>query len=68
MRAIKADMAAGHYSDIPAQIRAMKRLWPLGTPDHADLTARREHEAVLFETALTAAAAAAHTAPGAAAH
>ena len=54
MRAIKAAMAAENFKDIPIQIRAMKRLWPLGTSGHADLTARREHEAVLFEKALAA--------------
>jgi hypothetical protein len=54
MRNIKADMEALNFAGIPAQIRAMKRLWPLGTSGHADLTARREHEAVLFEKALAA--------------
>jgi hypothetical protein len=52
MRAIKIDMATLNFKNIPAQIRSMKRLWPLGTTDHADLTARREHEAVLFEQSL----------------
>ena len=61
MRAIKAHMIAGQFDLIPAEIRSMKRLWPLGTPDHADLTARREHEAVLFEQGLAAMAAGATT-------
>lgn len=53
MRAIKADMASKNFADISAQIRSMKRLWPLGTPDHTDLVNRREHEAALFAKALT---------------
>lgn len=53
MRNIKAHMAAGEFAKIPAEFRSMKRLWPLGTANHNDLTARREHEAVLFETGLT---------------
>ena len=52
MRAIKAAMIAQTFSTIPAQIRLMKRLWPLGTVNHVDLTNRREHEAVLFEQGL----------------
>lgn len=50
MRAIKADMAAKNFADIPAQIRSMKRLWR-GT-SVAGLVARREAEAVLFEKGL----------------
>lgn len=61
MRAIKADMASKNFAGIPAQIRSMKRLWPAGTADHADLVNRREHEAALFERAL-----AGHAAPAAA--
>ena len=55
MRAIKDHMTNGDFIAIPAEIRAMKRLWPLGTADHTDLTNRREHEAVLFENTLAAA-------------
>ena len=49
MRAIKTDMENGTFDAIPAEIRAMKRLWPLGSVNHNDLTNRREHEALLFE-------------------
>lgn len=52
MRAIKAHMAARSFSAIPAEFRSMKRIWPPGAAGHADLTARREHEAVLFEQGL----------------
>jgi hypothetical protein len=45
-------MMAKNYTAIPAEFRSMKRLWPLGTADHVDLTNRREHEAVLFEQGL----------------
>jgi len=48
MRNIKADMAAKKFSDIPAEIRSMKRLWP-NTPGLQD---RREKEARLFEQGL----------------
>jgi len=50
MRAIKADMAAQNFSDIPAEFRSMKRLWP-GTSMRG-LVLRREHEARLFEQGL----------------
>jgi GH24 family phage-related lysozyme (muramidase) len=53
MRNIKADMIAKKYSDIPAEIRSMKRLWP-NTPGLQD---RREKEARLFEQGLAAASA-----------
>lgn len=55
MREIAQLMAIGTpaaFAEIPDKFRAMKRLWPLGTEDHADLTARREHEAALFEQGL----------------
>jgi GH24 family phage-related lysozyme (muramidase) len=45
MRAIKAHMAASNFAAIPADIRAMKRLWP----DVPGLQKRREREALLFE-------------------
>lgn len=48
MRAIHALMAAQEFADIPAQIRAMKRLWP----SSKDLRDRRDHEAALFEQGL----------------
>ena len=54
MRAIKANMAAKEFEKIPAEFRAMKRCWPEGSPNHKGLTARREHEAVLFEKGLAA--------------
>lgn len=44
MRAIKANMALGRFADIPANILAMRRLWPIGR----DLYKRRNHEAALF--------------------
>lgn len=48
MRAIRALMAAGQFSGIPAQFRSMKRLWP-SVPG---LQGRREREAQLFERGL----------------
>lgn len=45
MRAIKADMTAEDFNDVPAQLRSMKRLWPT-VPG---LQKRREREAQLFE-------------------
>lgn len=48
MRAIRALMATGQFSGIPAQFRSMKRLWP----NVSGLQARREHEAQLFERGL----------------
>jgi hypothetical protein len=47
MRAIKADMAAMHFADIPNQFRSMARLWTGG------VHARRLREATLFEKGLT---------------
>ncbi len=52
MRNIRTHMMAENYGAIPAEFRSMKRIWPLGTEDHTDLTNRREHEAVLFEKGL----------------
>jgi len=52
MRAIRDHMMGKNYTAIPTEIRLMKRLWPLGTADHVDLTNRREHEALLFEQGL----------------
>jgi GH24 family phage-related lysozyme (muramidase) len=48
MRAIKADMAAGRFADIPAQFRSMKRIWP----NVSGLQRRRDHEAALFAKGL----------------
>jgi hypothetical protein len=48
MRAIKQHMAALRFSRIPAEMRAMKRLWP-NTPALCD---RRDREAKLFEEGL----------------
>src|SRR5262249_44705866 len=49
MRAIKADMQAKAFSEVPTQIRSMERLWPTV----AGLRIRREREAQLFEAGLT---------------
>jgi GH24 family phage-related lysozyme (muramidase) len=51
MRAIKDDMASRTFSDIPAQIRNMKRLWPTVK----GLRIRRDLEAQLFQDGLAAA-------------
>jgi hypothetical protein len=48
MRAIKADMASKKFSDIPTQIRNMKRLWPT----LKGLRVRRDLEAQLFQDGL----------------
>lgn len=48
MRLIRSDMQAGWFTEIPAQILKMRRLWPKGS----DLWNRREHEAELFEKGL----------------
>jgi hypothetical protein len=50
MRAIKAHMKAKDFQQIPAEFRAMKRLWPK-TPG---LRKRRDTEAALFEKGLKA--------------
>jgi len=49
MRDIRDAVAAGRFTDIPAALRAMKRLWPEGN----GLRDRREREAKLFEEGLT---------------
>jgi hypothetical protein len=54
MRVIRSDLTARRFADIPAQLRAMRRLWPEG----GDLWNRRGHEAELFEQGLTGAPAA----------
>lgn len=54
MRAIKAHMAAGDFDHIPAELRAMKRLWPT----LAGLRSRRDAEAALFVKGLKAMASA----------
>jgi len=48
MRDIRDAVAAGRIADIPAALRAMKRLWPEGN----GLRDRREREAKLFEEGL----------------
>jgi hypothetical protein len=52
MRAIRALVAAKRFDAIPAEILAMRRLWPAG----GDLWRRRGHEAALFVQGLKAAA------------
>jgi GH24 family phage-related lysozyme (muramidase) len=52
MRAIRDDIASGALTDIPTQLRSMKRLWQ-GDPAAAGLVARRETEAQLFEAGLS---------------
>jgi len=49
MRAIRDAIASGNFSEIPAQIRSMKRLW--GDAQRGLIT-RREQEAKLFEQGL----------------
>jgi hypothetical protein len=48
MRAVASLMATHQFAEIPAQIRAMARLWP----STKDLRDRRQHEAALFEGGL----------------
>lgn len=50
MRAIRDFMATKQYAKVPAQIRAMKRLWP----DVRGLQIRRDAEAALYEKGLQA--------------
>ena len=52
MREIFALMRAQTFTDIPQEIRDMKRLWP--GPNEKGLVARRELEAVLFQDGLNA--------------
>jgi hypothetical protein len=54
MNAIKADMIAKRFADIPNQFRSMARLWPASSGVHG----RRFREAALFEHGLATAAAA----------
>jgi len=54
MRAIRAAIIDGHPEAVPAQFRAMKRLWA-GLPGLAGLLTRRDAEADLFERGLNAA-------------
>ena len=57
MRDIAWLMRSRQFVDIPDQIRAMKRIWPLPRDSvHIDLRNRRDHEAALFEEGLTVAA------------
>jgi GH24 family phage-related lysozyme (muramidase) len=48
MRDIRDALAAGRFADVPAALRAMRRLWPEGN----GLRDRREREAKLFEDGL----------------
>jgi GH24 family phage-related lysozyme (muramidase) len=48
MRAIREAVATDRFGDIPAQLRSMERLWPVGN----GLRDRREREAKLFEVGL----------------
>jgi len=48
MRDIRDAVAAGRFTEVPAALRAMKRLWPEGN----GLRDRREREAKLFEEGL----------------
>lgn len=50
MRAIRADIAAGHPERVPASIRAMRRLWVGKGLD--GLLRRRNEEAALFQLGL----------------
>lgn len=54
MRAIKAHMATRQFVAIPAEFRAMKRIWA-GEPSLKGLLVRRDMEAELFERGLRAA-------------
>lgn len=50
MRAIKIHMSQRDFGKIPAELRSMKRLWPMQSM--RGLVLRREHEAQLFEQGL----------------
>lgn len=52
MRTIKTLLINQMFSEVPAQIRSMKRLW-LNNPDAKGLLTRRDLEADLFEAGLT---------------
>lgn len=54
MRAIGVAMKARDFAAVPAQIRAMKRIW-LGTAVEAEMSRRRDDEAKLFEAGLAVA-------------
>lgn len=53
MRSIREHMAAGQFSAIPAELRAMKRIWA-GDNSMRGLLIRRDKEADLFERGLEA--------------
>lgn len=59
MRAIKTHITNGQLSKVPAEIRAMKRLWP----DMKGLRDRRDAEATLFQQGLLSSSAPATRAP-----
>lgn len=62
MRAIRDHMADRRFDLIPAELRAMKRLWA-GQPNLRGLVLRREAEAVLFERGLRSGAGSMAAAP-----
>ena len=53
MRNIRAHMVARAFDQIPAEFRAMKRIWA-GNPQAKGVVARRDREAALFEKGLRA--------------
>jgi hypothetical protein len=53
MRGIKSAMTTRAFTEIPALIRSMERIWQ-GTTIAQEMTRRREEEAALFEAALLA--------------
>lgn len=63
MRRIRDHMAARAFERVPAELRAMKRLWE-GDPDMRGVTLRREAEAMLFERGLARMRAPRPEAPG----
>lgn len=54
MRGIRAALKERRFSDIPALLRLMKRVWQ-GTSIAQEMNRRRENEALLFERGLTGA-------------
>ena len=51
MRRIRDLMEIRQFDDVPAQVRAMKRLW-IGKPSMGGVVKRREQEAIIFERGL----------------
>ncbi|MBN8960585.1 MAG: hypothetical protein J0H71_05590 [Rhizobiales bacterium] len=62
MRNIRAHMAAERFASIPAELRAMKRIWD-GDDSMRGLLVRRDREAELFERGMKAQPAAVSVAP-----